>query len=95
MNKVEFINRLAQKNYTKKAAATIIDDVFDTITEALAEGENVQIYGFGTFAVRNSAERVGVDYRTQERIVIPGHKAPKFTPGKLLKGAVKEGIYRE
>ena len=80
MNKNEFISLLSQKGYTK---------------EALASGESVQIYGFGTFAVRDSAPRESVDYQTQERITIPGHKAPKFTPGKLLKAAVREGIVRK
>lgn len=67
----------------------------NTIIEVLAEGESIQFYGFGTFAVRESAEREGVDFQTKERITIPGHKAPKFIPGKLLKRSVKEGILRE
>lgn len=95
MNKTEFIEKLAQKGYTKKAAGIAVDDVLNTIAEALAAGETLQFYGFGTFAVRESAERVGVDYQTKERITVPAHKAPKFTPGKLLKRAVKEGILRE
>lgn len=95
MNKSEFIDRLAQKGYTKKSAGTIVDDVTNTIIEVLAEGESIQFYGFGTFAVRESAEREGVDFQTKERITIPGHKAPKFIPGKLLKRSVKEGILRE
>lgn len=95
MNKTGFIEMLAQKGYTKKAAAEIVDDVLDTIAESLVAGETIQFYGFGTFAVRESAEREGVDYQTHERITIPSHKAPKFAPGKLLKRAVKEGIFRE
>lgn len=94
MNKNDFISLLSQKGYTKKDCDKIITDVFNTLMEALASGESVQIYGFGTFGVRNSAPRETVDYQTQERIVIPGHKAPKFTPGKLLKMAVREGVVR-
>lgn len=95
MNKNEFIDALAKKNYTKKAAGIIINDVLDTICEAMAAGEDVQFYGFGTFAIRESTEREAIDYQTKERIIIPVHKAPKFVPGKLLKRAVKEGIFRE
>ena len=95
MNKSEFIDRLAQKGYTKKSANEIVDDVIQTISEVLVEGESIQFYGFGTFSVRESAEREAVDFQTKERITIPGHKTPKFVPGKLLKRAVKEGILRE
>lgn len=95
MNKSEFIDRLAQKGYTKKSAGEAVDDIIRTISEVLVEGDSIQFYGFGTFSVRESAEREAVDYQTKEHIVIPGHKAPRFVPGKLLKRAVKEGLLRE
>ena len=95
MNKIEFVNRLAQKGYTKKSANDIVEDMLQTIVEALAEGETVQFQGFGAFAVRESAERQGVNVKTKEPITIPGHRAPKFIPGIMLKRAVKEGIVRE
>lgn len=95
MTKNEFIDRLAQKGYTKKAAADFVDDMIQTISEALVEGETVQFYGFGTFDVRESAERESVDFQTKKRITIPGHKAPRFIPGMFLKRAVKEGVIRE
>lgn len=95
MNKSDFICLLAQKGYTKKDADKIIEDVFMTLTESLMDGEPVMIHGFGTFSIRDSAPREAVDMHTKERITIPGHKAPKFTPGKMLKRAIKEGIIRE
>lgn len=95
MKQNEFVARFARKGYTKKDASTIIKDFITTISEILIEGEPVQLYGFGTFSVRESADREGVDVNTKERITIPGHKAPKFVPGKLLKRAIKEGILRE
>lgn len=95
LNKTDFIARMAAKGYTKKDAECIVNDVLNALMEVMVEGESVQFYGFGTFAVRDSAPREAVDMQTKERIVIPGHKAPKFTPGKLLKRAVKEGIIRE
>jgi len=61
----------------------------------LVEGESVQIHGFGTFDVKECKPRETVDLQTKERIVIPAYKAPKFTAGKLLKRAVKEGFIRE
>lgn len=85
---------LSAKGYTKKDADRIIDDVFVTLMEAMAKGESVQIYGFGTFGVRTTSPREMIDFQTKERILVPVHKAPKFSPGMLLKKAVKEGIVR-
>lgn len=91
----DIIERLALKGYTKKDAGIILDDLVRMITEALVDGESVQIHGFGTFEVKECAPRSTVDLQTKERIIIPAYKAPKFTAGKLLKRAVKEGFIRE
>lgn len=91
----DIIDRLALNGYTKKDAGIILDDVIKIITEALVEGESVQIHGFGTFDTKEYQPRETVDLQTKERIVIPAYKAPKFTAGKLLKRAVKEGFIRE
>ena len=93
--KDEFIERLAKRDYTKKDAATIVQDVLGTITEIMAEGESVMFRGFGTFEVRSRAERESISPSTKERIIIPAYKAPHFTAGKLLKKAVTEGKVEE
>lgn len=91
----DIIERLVSKGYTKKDSGIILDDIVKTITEALIEGESVQIHGFGTFGVKTYKPRETVDFQTKTRIVVPAYKAPKFTAGKLLKRAVKEGFIRE
>lgn len=91
----DIIERIASNGYTKKDAGIILDDVIKIITEALVEGESVQIHGFGTFDVKERKEHETVDFQTKERIVIPAYKSPKFTAGNLLKRAVKEGFIRE
>lgn len=95
LNRQDIITRLSKKRYTKKDAEIVLDDVIQVIMEALIEGEGVHLYGFGTFTVKQVAERSTIDLRSKKRIVIPSYKAPKFTPGKLLKRAIKEGIIRE
>ena len=95
LQKSDFIERLAKKGYTKHAAGIIIDDFVLTLTEILAEGEAMMFRGFGTFEVREYAEKEGTDPQTGERIKLPAHRAPKFTSGKLLRRAVKEGLIRE
>lgn len=91
----DIIERLTLKGYTKKDAGIIIDDIVMTITEALVEGESVQLHGFGTFDVKEIKSREVVDLQSKDRILIPSYKAPKFTAGSLLKRAVKEGFVRK
>ena len=94
LKRKDVIDSLALKGYTKKDAGVAFDDVFNVITEALITGESVQVYGFGLFDVKDVAQRETIDYQTKERITIPSYKAPKFTAGKLLKRAIKEGFIR-
>ena len=91
----DIIERLTANGYTKKDAGIILDDVIKIITEAMVNGESVQIHGFGTFDTKEYKPRETVDLQTKERITSPAYKAPKFTAGKLLKRAVKEGFIRE
>ena len=89
MNKTELINAVAEKaDISKKDAEIAITAVVDSITEALIEGEKVQLVGFGSFEVKRRAERLGRNPKTKEAIKIPASKAPVFKPGKALKDAV-------
>ena len=90
VNKTELINAVAQKTeLPKKDAAKAVDAVFGTIQETLAEGEKVQLIGFGNFEVRDRAARKGRNPQTNEEIEIPASKVPAFKAGKKLKDAVK------
>ncbi|ANQ53460.1 MULTISPECIES: HU family DNA-binding protein [Thermosipho] len=92
MSKKELVNKVAEKmpELKKKDIKAVIDAVFETITEALSNGEKVQLIGFGTFEVREAEERTGVNPRTREKITIPARKVPKFKPGKELKEKVNK-----
>ena len=74
---------------TKKQAAEAVEAVFDTITKALARGEEVAIAGFGIFKTSKRAARQGRNPKTGERIQIPAGTKPKFRAGTALKAAVK------
>lgn len=91
----DFIDRLADKGYTKHDAKIIMEDMILTIREALAEGENVVFRGFGTFVVYESYPRPYVDQHTKEWKVAPSVKKPKFVPGKSLRRDVLEGRIRD
>lgn len=89
MNKADLIAKVAEKSeLTKKDAEKAVSAVLDTIIETVAEGEKVQIVGFGTFEQRERKERSGVDPRTHEPLVIPEKKVPAFKPGQGFKDAV-------
>ena len=89
MNKAELISAVAMKaDVSKKDAEAVLTAALDTITEALAEGEKVQLVGFGSFEVKKRAARTGLNPKTMESIAIPASKAPAFKAGKALKDAV-------
>jgi len=91
MNKAELIAAVAEKSeLTKKDAEKAVNSIISVITEALSKGEKVQLVGFGTFEVRDRAERKGRNPQTKEEIIIPASKAPVFKAGKALKDAVQE-----
>ncbi len=90
MNKKELVDKVTKKaGLKKKDVKKVVDMVFETVTDALAKGEKVQLVGFGSFEVRKAASRKGVNPQTKKPITIPARKVPKFKPGKALKEKVK------
>ena len=91
MNKTQLIDVVARESeLTKKKAEIAVNAVLSAIENALADGEKVQIAGFGTFEVKERAERVGRNPATRETITIPASKHPAFTAGKALKEKVNQ-----
>lgn len=89
MNKTELINAVAEKaDISKKDADVAVNAVFGAITDALAAGDKIQLVGFGTFEVRERAEKQGRNPRTGEAMTVPASKLPAFKAGKALKEAV-------
>nr|WP_326127379.1 HU family DNA-binding protein [uncultured Oscillibacter sp.] len=89
MNKAELINAVAASaDVSKKDTEAVITAMLDTITEALKQGDKVQLVGFGSFEVKKRAARIGRNPRTKEEIEIPATVLPVFKAGKLLKDTV-------
>ena len=89
MNKTELVAVAAEKTaLTKKDAEAVITAALDAIAEALRGGDDVRLVGFGTFGVRERAERTGKNPRTGELVKIPAATIPTFKPGMALKDAV-------
>ena len=82
MTKTDLIAQVAANTeMSKKDAERAVSAMF----EALAEGEKITISGFGTFEVRERAERQGINPRTREPITIAASRSIVFKPGKSLK----------
>ena len=91
MTKADLINAIATKGeYSKKDAAKALDTVTSAISGALAEGEKVQLIGFGSFEVREREARDAKNPKTGEIIHVPAKKAPAFKAGKALKDIVNQ-----
>ena len=89
MNKKELIAAAAAKaGTTQKDAEAVINAALETLTAALANGDRVQVSGFGIFEVKTREARVGRNPKTKEAINIPAAKVPAFKASKTLKDAV-------
>ena len=92
MNKAQMADRLAARTGpTKAVAREAVDGVFAAIGDALANGEEVRIAGFGSFVTRSRPARTGRNPRTGEAVSISASKSPTFKAGKTLKDAVNSG----
>ena len=89
MNKSELIEAVADSaDLSKAAASRAVDAMVESVTDALREGDQVTLVGFGTFTVRDRAARTGRNPQTGETSQIPASKVPGFKPGKALKDAI-------
>lgn len=89
MNKAELVSAVAEKTgMSKKDSEKAVNAAFDTITEAMAAGDKVQLVGFGAFEVKERGARIGRNPKTKEEIEIPASRVASFKVGKALKEAV-------
>ncbi len=89
MKKSDLVGTVSESaGLSRSDAARAVDAVFDSITGALAAGDEVRLVGFGTFFVSERAASVGRNPRTKEPITIPAKSLPKFKAGLALKNAV-------
>ncbi len=78
----------AQADLTQKKAGEVLEDLLDGIREELQSGHEVRLVGFGSFKVKRSAARKGVNPRNRQTIEVPAKDRVRFSPGKELAEAV-------
>jgi integration host factor subunit beta len=89
MTKSELIDAIAGRGeLTKARAELVVNCVFDAMTEALQQGEGIEIRGFGSFTVRPYKPYNGRNPRTGQPVPVPAKRLPFFKVGKDLKDLV-------
>lgn len=90
MTKSELITALAE-SYPQLSAADAdiaVKTIIDAMVQALANGQRIEIRGFGSFSLSERAPRVGRNPKTGEKVLVPGKKVPHFKAGKQLREEV-------
>lgn len=91
MNKKDLVEvvRGLELGLKKAEAEEVVASIFDAMAGTLAKGEDVEVYGFGKFKIKDVAERTGRNPQTGEALTVPAHKKVAFAASKNLKDAVK------
>lgn len=90
MTKAEVILEIAQKTGIDRAdVSASLEGFFTVVKNALANGDNVYIRGFGSFIVKHRKEKVGRIIAQNKSIVIPAHNVPSFKPARVFVDKVK------
>jgi len=92
MTKSELINKLAQKNpqlYVRDVEG-IVDTILSEMSDALVNGDRIELRGFGAFSVKERAARIGRNPRTGESVEVAAKKLPAFKAGKSLRDRLNE-----
>lgn len=91
MNKADLVNELKEKNgFTRQQAETLVDLFFNSITDALARNERVEIRGFGSIFVKDYKGYVGRNPKTGSLVKVKSKRLPFFRCGKELKERVDQ-----
>ncbi len=89
MRKSDLVKSVSQQVKQPETQVTaVVNATFNAIQDALANGDEVALTGFGTFRISERGAREGRNPQTGERITIPSRKSPSFKPGTQLKRAV-------
>ncbi len=93
MTKAEIVAEVANKTGVEKIAVqSVIETMMETIKGAMQSGDNVYLRGFGSFIIKERAEKTGRNISKNTTIVIPAHKIPAFKPAKTFVNEVKNNV---
>lgn len=92
MRKADIVNRITEKTGISKVDVLVSIEAFcKEIKEAMADGQNVYIRGFGSFVVKTRKKKIGRNIKKNIAVEIPEQKIPAFKPAKMFVNKVREG----
>lgn len=91
MTKAEIVNEIAGKTgFDKGSVQTIVEVFMSSVKSSMINGENVYLRGFGSFIIKQRAQKTARNISKKETITIPAHNIPAFKPCKTFVNAVKK-----
>lgn len=91
MNNKEFISKLSQRcKFTPADTASMTEGLVSIITDSLKEGDQINVSGFGGFEAKMRRERISVNPKTGQRMLVPPKIVPSFRPSAKIKDKLKE-----
>ncbi len=92
MTKAEIASEIAKRTgVDKPSVLAVVENFMDVVKESLASGENVYVRGFGSFIIKERAQKPARNISRKTTIIIPAHKIPAFKPCNTFKEMVAEG----
>ena len=93
MTKAEIVAEIANKTGIEKIAVqSVVETFMESVKAAMIKGENVYMRGFGSFIIKERAEKTGRNISKNTTIIIPAHKIPAFKPAKSFVNEVKNNL---
>ena len=93
MTKADIVDKIASATgLTKVETEAVVDGFISTVIEALQQGNNIEIRGFGSFKVKKRKGRVARNPRTGEQVMVDEHYVPIFKVSKDLKHSVDDNL---
>ncbi|MBQ9436065.1 MAG: integration host factor subunit beta [Bacteroidales bacterium] len=91
MTKAEIVNEIANKTgFEKNQVQTVVEAFMTSVKGSLAKNDNVYLRGFGSFIVKERAEKTARNISKKTTIIIPAHKIPAFKPCKTFVNSIKK-----
>ena len=90
MPKAEVVNSIAAATgVDRQEVLQVVEAFMDTVKNAMSQGDNVYLRGFGSFVVKERAEKTARNISKQTTIIVPARKVPTFKPSKAFSGMIK------
>ena len=90
MTKADIVNEISKSTGIEKAVVLeTVEKFMETVKESLGKGENVYLRGFGSFIVKQRAQKTARNISKETTIIIPAHNIPAFKPAKVFMNEVK------